>query len=301
MPPALLALDALGVERPPGFPFAGVRYLDGEHRAEGRFSMGPGLGVRRTALHTVLRARADALGVQHVQDRVETFACGPDWIEAVGIRARWMFAADGLQSQLRAHLGLSLPARLPKRLGARRHFATAPWSDLVEVYWSPLAEAYVTPVGPQLVGVAILFYPEAAPPGPESHYDRLLSLFPELRARLGEACTPVAGAGPFAQHLSARHKGRVLLVGDASGFVDPLTGEGIRLGLGSALTAVACIGENAPERYDQAWLRATRRYRWLTTGLLKIRARPWLRRRLVPTLARFPWLLRWALDSLNGP
>jgi len=301
MPPALQALESLGVARPPGIPFQGIRYVDGPITAEGRFTGGPGLGVRRTSLHQALKERAEALGIARVQAKVEEWEEGPDWIEAAGIRARWMIAADGLQSSIRHKLGLHLESRLPPRLGIRRHFKMAPWSEFVEIYWSALAEAYVTPVGPDLVGVALLFYPDAVPTGDGARYDRLLDLFPQLRDRLGSPATPVAGAGPFAQRVARRLCGRVMLVGDAAGYVDPLTGEGIRLGLDTAQAAVRCIRDGAPTRYEREWRRATWRYRWMTVALLQIRSRPWLRRRLVPTLARYPWLMRRALAILNGP
>src|SRR5262245_45229395 len=67
-------------------------------------------------------------------------------VEAAGVRARWLLAADGLHSPVRHQLGLSRPARSAHRWGLRRHYAVKPWSDLVEVHWAEDAEAYVTPV-----------------------------------------------------------------------------------------------------------------------------------------------------------
>jgi flavin-dependent dehydrogenase len=301
MPAALQALDALQVPRPPGVDFVGIRYVSGSRSGAARFTMGPGLGVRRTALHAALRTRAEALGCRWTQSRITDWTEGADWVEAAGFRSRWMIAADGLQSKIRTKLNLGLPSTLPERLGVRRHFQVAPWSEFVDVHWKERAEAYITPVGPQTVGIGILFYPDAVPAGPGTPFDRLLTLFPEIAARLGPPCSAVAGAGPFAQKLRSRRLGRVLLVGDAAGYVDPLTGEGIRLGLDTASAAVDCILADTPERYDRAWRRATWRYRWVTTALLMLRVRPWLRRRMVPTVARMPGLLRRTLDFLNGP
>src|SRR5262249_29239431 len=64
MPAAVTALAAMGVEVPAWgrAPFIGIRYVDGEVVAEGRFPNGPGFGVRRTALVDGLVARARALG-----------------------------------------------------------------------------------------------------------------------------------------------------------------------------------------------------------------------------------------------
>ena len=91
------------------------------------------------------------------------------------------------------------------------------------------------------------------------------------------------------------------MVGDAAGYVDPMTGEGIRVSLDTAEVAVQCIQNGCPDQYDKAWARATYRYRWMTTAILKIRLVPSLQRLIVPTVARIPWLLKRALDFLNGP
>src|SRR6185437_3469572 len=97
------------------------------------------------------------------------------------------------------------------------------------------AEAYVTPVSDDLVGVAVLG------PGDGTRFEGWLPEFPELYGRLAgaEPATAVRGAGPLRQRATRRVAGRALLVGDASGYVDALTGEGISLGLAHARAAVA--------------------------------------------------------------
>jgi len=292
MPGAVRALAELGV-RPPGLPFEGIRYVAGGRSAAGRFARGPGLGVRRTALHAALRERAAALGVRTVEGRVAGVRQGDGWIAAAGLRARWLAAADGLRSPLRRRLGLGLPPRLPRRYGLRRHFAVRPWSRAVEVHLASDAEAYVTPVAPDLVGVAILFGGRAAWP-------ELLGRFPGLAARLAAPATPVRGAGPFEQRVRRRVAGRVLLVGDAAGYVDPLTGEGVRLGLESARLAVDHLARGRPAGYERAWRRLTLPYRALTTGLLLARRFAPTRAALVPLLARCPALFDLGLAVLDG-
>ncbi len=173
-------------------------------------------------------------------------------MRAAGLRARWLVAADGLHSPLRRSLGLDLPARGVRRYGQRRHYRMTPWTDFVEVHWSGGGEAYVTPVGHDLVGVAIL---SSGRRGFEEH----LSAFPGLVERLrGPAVTPVRGAGPLRQHVRARRSGRVLLVGDAAGYVDALTGEGISLAVRSAEILTRCLREDRPQDYEGAWLRLSR-------------------------------------------
>lgn len=305
MPGAVAALAAMGV-RLRGRPFAGIRYLAGGRSAEGRFAAGPGLGVRRTTLSAALADRAEALGVRRRIGRVEALEDRGDRVVVrVGdepLEARWLVAADGLHSPLRRRLGLELPRRRPARVGVRRHAAVAPWTDLVEVHWAtdsgPRAEAYVTPVADDLVGVA--FLTEGA-----ARFDELLPRFPALRDRLAGAewVTPARGAGPFEQRVRRRVQGRVLLVGDAAGYLDPLTGEGVRLGLEAARALVDCLLAGRPAAYELAWRRLARRY-WLSTAALLALGRSPLRPAIVPVLRACPWLFDASLDLLaegGGP
>lgn len=302
MPGAVTELAALGVEPAVSHPFVGIRYISRGRLAEGRFPQGPGRGVRRTTLHEALTARADALGIQRVKGRVSDIRQDDEKVEAAGFTARWLLAADGLYSPIRSMLGLERPAKRRPRLGLRRHYAIAPWSPFVEVYWSEDAEAYVTPVGPQLVGVAVLFRGDPLPEGRGSRdrYEQLLSRFPELVARLSQPCTAVRGSGPFERQLSSRTAGRVLLIGDAAGYLDPITGEGIRLGLASAAVALDCIEGSRPEQYNRQWWLHTRRYWWLTLGLLWMRDRPPLRRAMVPFLRTVPGAFSRIVGVLAG-
>jgi flavin-dependent dehydrogenase len=302
MPGAVVELTALGVTPAMSHPFVGIRYISEGRVAEGRFPQGPGLGVRRTVLHEALLARADALGIRRIEGRVSDIQQSDDRVSAAGVTARWLLAADGLYSPTRSALSLDRPARRRPRLGLRRHYAVAPWSPFVEVYWSAEAEAYVTPVGPQLVGVAILFSGDPLPEGRGSRdrYERLLAGFPELAERLSQPCTAVRGSGPFERQLKSRRVGRVLLIGDAAGYLDPITGEGIRLGLSSAAAALDCITAGRPEDYDRQWWLHTRRYWWLTLGLLRLRDRPALRRLMVPFLRTVPGAFSRIVGLLAG-
>jgi flavin-dependent dehydrogenase len=296
MPSGVAALHRLGVGLD-GVPFRGIRYLSPAAVATAAFRHGPGLGVRRTALSSALSARADQLGVQRLAGAVGGApAQGEHWVQASGVRARWLVAADGLHSPLRRALGLDVAPgryRLPARYGLRRHYRVQPWADVVEVHWSRDAEAYVTPVAADLVGVAVLC-PGGAP------FESWLPRFPRLRDRLdGAPCGAVRGAGPLRRRAVRRVHGRVLLVGDAAGYVDALTGEGISVGLVCARQLVACLARDDPTAYEQAWLRATRRYRVLTGGLLWAAHRPVLRSRLVPAAQRLPGLYAAMVNQLG--
>ncbi|GGK85264.1 oxidoreductase [Sphaerisporangium melleum] len=293
MPSGVAALRALGVREVSGHPLRGIRYLDGRHSADAPFRRGPGLGVRRTHLHAALAERAAEVGVKIVRGRVDEVRRHPDRVEAAGMRARWLVAADGLHSPLRRALGLEAPpGPAPRRYGLRRHFRIAPWTDFVEVHWAAGGEAYVTPVGGDLVGVAVLSSERRG-------YDEHLARFPDLLAHLdGPAVTPVRGAGPLRQRASARVAGRVLLAGDAAGYMDALTGEGVSLSLLSARALVGCLRAGRPEAYEAAWRRLSLRHRVLTGALLAARRHPLPARLIVPAAHRLPAVFTAAVNAL---
>ncbi|MFP8882836.1 FAD-dependent oxidoreductase [Streptomyces mangrovi] len=295
MPGAVAALAALGVH-PAGHELRGVRYVAGPRRAAAAFRAGPGRGVRRTVLHAALREAALAAGVRIEHRTVRAVEQDGRGVVAGGLRAAHLVAADGLHSPIRRALGLDRPHRARPRYGLRRHFELAPWSDHVEVHWARGAEAYVTPVADGLVGVAVLTAGRGS-------YDDHLAAFPGLRERLSGArpAGPVRGAGPLRRSARARTAGRVLLVGDAAGYVDALTGEGVALALAQAPAAVRAVVGGDPRAYEREWRRLTRRYRLLTRALLAATGPSPARAALVPAAQRLPWLFSAAVDALARP
>jgi flavin-dependent dehydrogenase len=95
--------------------------------------------------------------------------------------------------------------------------------------------------------------------------------------------------------------GRVLLVGDAAGYVDALTGEGIALGLAQARAAVDAVLAGRPQAYELAWRRLGWRHNLITQGLLTATRHRALRTRLVPAAARMPGLFALAVNQLARP
>ncbi len=84
---------------------------------------------------------------------------------------------------------------------------------------------------------------------------------------------PDMAAGPLRQKVRSRVAGRVLLAGDAAGYVDALTGEGLGIAFGGAELLVGCVVADRPGDYDRQWRRMSRRYRLLTAALPKGRLR----------------------------
>jgi flavin-dependent dehydrogenase len=269
--------------------------------------------VRRTVLSAALVARARALGVT-LRERCRVVAQRPGaggvaatLASGETLTARWLVAADGLDSPSRAlaSLGAAVPAL--RRYGVRRHFAVRPWARAVEVHLSTGLEAYVTPVGDACVGVAFLFEKRGSAGAPP--FDALVERFPALAARLRHAApaSAVTGAGPFRRPAVGVLGEQLVLLGDAAGYVDPLTGEGLALAFRSAVKLAEALPEalagdpTGLSRYARWHAREFRHHERLTHALLALARRPSLRRPLLRLLGATPLaaraLVRWALQS----
>jgi flavin-dependent dehydrogenase len=281
MPRGVRLLEAMGARIEKGLPFEGIRYIDERSVAEARFRDGYGLGVRRTELSRALLARAREVGVEvREETRVEAVI---QWRDGATVSfaegsldAKWIVVADGLGS-----LVPGAPRAGLRRFGFRRHYRLSPWSTFVEVHWGEGAEAYVTPVGEEEVGVAILWHERA------SSWEAMLSRFGHLDERLrgAEAISSIQGAGPFRRRPRRVTAGRLALVGDASGYVDAITGEGIAIAFECARALARSLKEGGLASYERAHRRAMRRYRGTTEVVLALAAFPWLRRGVVSALA----------------
>jgi flavin-dependent dehydrogenase len=291
MPHTVRQLQGLGVEAA-GKTLRGIRYLDGQRHATAPFRCGTGRGVRRTALHAALLDAATAAGVSVIHDNIGDIRQDESSVRAGDLRARYLIAADGLHSPLRRSLGLEKHAPGPRRWGIRRHVQITPWTDYVEVYWAAGAEAYVTPVADECVGIAILTSRRGG-------FDSHLEEFPMLSAKVnGHPHGHDRAAGPLRQKVRRRTAGRILLVGDAAGYVDALTGEGLGLAFAAAELAVGCILADRPADYDRQWRRMSRRYRVLTAALLQASARTPVRSRVVPIATALPGVFTGVVNLL---
>ena len=292
MPHTISQLEKLGVALH-GRPFRGITYLDGSRRAEADFRSGKGMGVRRTALSEALHDAAVDAGARIVHRDFGPISQDADSVQCGDLKGRYLAAADGLHSPIRRSLGLNLPARGRRRWGIRRHLAIAPWGDTVEVYWAGATEAYVTPVSDDCVGVAILT-------STQGKFDEHLAEFPALAARLAgaPACSADRAAGPLRQRVRSRTAGRVMLVGDAAGYVDALTGEGLGIAFGGAELLVNNVVADTPQDYDRQWKQMSRRYRLMTAGLLAASELAPVRSMIVPAATALPTAFRGIVNLL---
>jgi flavin-dependent dehydrogenase len=287
MPGGLAELASLDVD-PAGMPLRGIAYVSENRRAEATFRDAPGRGVRRTTLHAALASRAKEQDTEWISTRITSVDQDAHGVTAAGVRARWLIAADGLHSAVRRAVGIDAVAGTPRRYGVRWHYRVPAWSEFVEVHWSRWGEAYVTPVEPDLVGVAIL-----------SRERPDLAWFPQLALHLqGASHGRARGCGPMRQVVSRHVAGRVLLVGDAAGYEDALTGEGVSLAVKQAAAAVKAIADDMPSSYESAWHRITRDYRLLTRGLVLTTVPPVARRAIVPACTLLPAVFTRAVHML---
>lgn len=334
MPTGVTNLDQLGVTRYLNaatiYPFVGICYHTqaGQHAAAS-FAEGPGWGVRRTVLSAALLCRARELDCLEIrQSTVAKPVARKDGhvivqVSNQSVLARLLVGADGLNSSVRRWASLDKrPLRRysllppPQRWGARRHFQVAPWSDHVEVYWGEGIEAYVTPCGPEQVGVAFLWDRERYArrlQGGKNFFGSLLEAFPVLQAHL-ERADPIdqtRAIGPLYRQALAPVSDGVVLIGDAAGYLDAITGEGISLATAEALalekTVVPLLQvmDQMPNAfqlaaYSHAYQAIVRPYYQLTWLALLLSRYPLLARRAIALLARAPDVFQYLLSANMG-
>jgi flavin-dependent dehydrogenase len=194
----------------------------------------------------------------------------------------------------------------------RQHLAGEAWGDHVEVYFGPGFEAYVTPVDGG-VNVAWLWDEGRVAPGADVHRQLLKHVAP-LEQRLdGRRPTDrPRAAGPFRHRPLMRVRDGVLLMGDAAGYLDPLTGEGVGLALMQAELfgqhVVPLIRDRServvPARACTFYLRAvdsaSRSNHVLTRLMLSLTRRPAMVERAAAALAADPGLFGHLLAANTG-
>ncbi|HXJ42543.1 MAG TPA: FAD-dependent monooxygenase [Bryobacteraceae bacterium] len=283
MPDSLEALSELGVElrdAADSHPFRGIRFL-GDHAAvDARFPVGEGIGVRRTVLHQLLIDRAHEIGV--------TMRWGVRVEELEASRARWIIGADGQRSRVRHWAGLEATTRDSRRYGFRRHYRAAPWTDCMEIYWGPDCQMYVTPVSGNQVCVALI------------SRDPLLRMadvegrFPRLMARLAgaEPVTSERGAVSASRRLRRIWNRNVALIGDASGSVDAITGEGMCLSFRQAGRLAEAMEKEDLAGYQKWHQQAMRRPALMAEVMLLLDRFPAMREGALRALAMRPGIFR---------
>jgi flavin-dependent dehydrogenase len=244
-----------------------------------------GLGIRRTALHGLMVQRAASLGVNLWWKTVVTGISGGVQLGSDIVRARWIIGADGAGSRVRRWAGLDVRRKRGARFAFRRHYRIAPWADRVEVHWDKHCQVYVTPVSSEQIGLALLSR------DPQFRIEEALQRFPELRSRLAAAdeITEERGASTANSGLPRVYRKNVVLVGDASGTVDAISGEGLSLSFRQATELASGLAQGgALAAYQQQHRRMALRPRTMARLLLALDGRPKLQRKVFQVFCSRP-------------
>ncbi|MDQ2655470.1 MAG: NAD(P)/FAD-dependent oxidoreductase [Chloroflexota bacterium] len=307
------AMDALWAAHP--HPMQAMRvHAPGDRMFEATFrDVEPGhvaLGITRHRLDDGLLQQAVAAGVE-VRERAHVRDLVLDRGRVVGvqvtsggvretIRAPITIGADGHHSVVSRRLELDVPVRWPRRTGLAAHFRGLDrLGDWGELHVTSGGYAGLALLEDGLATVTLVTNVDAVAQragSVESYYDEKLAEIPIVREMVArsERVGPIRGVGPLARRVRRRTGDGYLLVGDAAGFLDPFTGEGIYKSLQGARLAAPVIVA-ALERGDTSaralapYTRAYRRAFFANTQVLRI----------VQAFVHSPSLMSYVIDRLE--
>lgn len=287
MPDSLEALRQLGVTigSEHSFPFRGIRFLAPGTSVSASFPSGCGFGMRRPVLHQLLVDRAAATGVRFLWGaRVSGISAAGALVDGRLLRSRWIVGADGQNSNVRRWADLDACNSYKRRFGFRRHYRVTPWSDCVEIYWGSGFQFYVTPVSPAEVCVVLISRNR------HLRIDPALAEFPELRERLQRAGRIGTERGAVSVSCGFKRvvSGHVALIGDASGSVDAVSGEGMCLAFRQAMKLAGALAAGDLSVYAAEHRCLMRRPFFMAEVMLSLDRFPGLRDRAMRALQTRP-------------
>lgn len=290
MPGTCEALRELGVKLPSGagYQFRGIRFVQNDAQVDAEFPEGRGIGIRRTLLHEALILEAEKCGVKMLwKTPVVGIRRSEIQLNGGNVVARWIVGADGGQSRVRRWADLDASTINSQRLANRRHYGVKPWSKFVEVYWARGVQTYVTPISSEEICIVTM-----GERGEDTEFDRALEMLPRLRERLASAelRSKERGAVTAMQSLARVWRGNVALLGDASGGVDAITGEGLRLAFRQALALADAMEGGDLSEYGRVHRHLARRPLWMGKLMLLLGRHDAIRARTLRTLAVQPEL-----------
>jgi geranylgeranyl reductase family protein len=297
--PGAVAVDGMRVIR--GDAAFDLRYADRRARAR------PAWGVDRVAFDAVLVAHARASGARVVEGmRATSFVrTASGWRATLrggggeeSVEAAWLVGADGARSRVARLLGVERPVAFPRRLGLIAHYEGAHGPTTSGEMHVAEDSSYIglapTPGGRLNVGMALAL--DGAVRSTTVRYEASIAALPAVADRLRGArrVTQIRGAAPIGHRVARAAGERWLLVGDAAGFIDPFTGEGIYRALRSGRAAAMALTAGDTDAIIHAY-RAERRRAFAAKDALT-----WV----VQSMLAVPPLLGYAaarLDRRAGP
>jgi flavin-dependent dehydrogenase len=304
MPETLAVLESLGVKFAcgAGQNFRGITFIQTGSQVSADFPRGQGIGLRRPLLHERLVARAEECGVQFLwRTPISAIISGADTgsvrLPERDMRAKWIVGADGQGSRVRRWMGLESSTRVGQRYASRRHYRVKPWSNYTEVHWAGKAQAYVTPIGEREVCVVLMADTPA-----HRLFETALNQMPALEEKLRGSSLSSRERGAVTAMRMLRHvqKNNVALLGDASGGVDAITGDGLRLAFRQALVLADAMAANDLKQYQRAHRKLARRPRLMGNLMLWLGRNPRIRARVLRAMQNNPELFARLLATHAG-
>lgn len=261
-PEAWTALREVGargaVERLAPHALAGMRLVapDGAHFS-GRYGARRGFAARRSDLDAALLGfardrgvdiregtRATRVSFAAAEASTELALPGGDMATA---GARVVVLAEGRGGGIARRLGLVRESRSLRKFAMRGHWSGVDaLGDLGEMHVGGGGYCGIAPLSSTDANVAFVLDVHEMPAAGgdvETFYRKTLERWPGIASRLERATllAPPRATGPLAVEAQRLTAHRLLLVGDAAGFYDPFTGEGVTLALKSAAMAADAV------------------------------------------------------------
>ncbi|HEX6140795.1 MAG TPA: geranylgeranyl reductase family protein [Candidatus Limnocylindria bacterium] len=285
--------------RADALPLAGMRVIRGDDALDVRYADVSGArvawGLDRQAFDAALAAHAAARGARLLERTVfedvrRSDGNGRSGRRVVGarlrgaggtidVRCRWLVGADGARSRVAQRLGVERAVLAPRRLGMVAHYQAVPGlDDRGEMHVGERHYVGLAPLAGGRLNVGMALPLDGRRAAAEERFEAAIASLPAVAERLrgSRRLTPIRGASPIGHRVARATGNGWMLVGDAAGFIDPFTGEGIYRALRSARAAAeALIGDDgaAGARYlrerRQAFA-AKDALTWMVQGMLAV-------------------------------
>ena len=278
--------------RSDALPLAGMRVIRGDTAVDicYRDAGGPrsAWGLDRVTFDAALAAHAVACGARlHERTTFEGVRRGEGGVTGARLRAadgpievscRVLIGADGARSRVARSLGVERSVRAPRRLGMVAHYEGHPeLTEHGEMHVGPGFYIGLAPLGGGRLNVGMaLPLNGSSRQSARRRFEAAIAGIPAVAERLAgrRRLTPIRGASPIGHRVARAAGPGWMLIGDAAGFIDPFTGEGIYRALRSARAAdeaLATGDEGAEERYlalRRGAFAAKDALTWLVQGML---------------------------------